>query len=90
VPSREVQGRQRLAACLGWAITTWILVSALKEKDRHHALHVSGLLNRIQAPQEAVVKDLVGDEPYEPVVLAAHRAFLLGRSRARPHVEDAD
>jgi hypothetical protein len=59
-----------LAACLGWAVTTWILVSALKEKDRHHALHVSGLLNRIQAPQEAVVKDLVGDEPYEPVVLA--------------------
>lgn len=58
-----------LAACLGWAITTWILVSALKEKDRHHSLHVSGLLNRIQAPEAAVAQELVKDENYEAVVL---------------------
>lgn len=79
-----------VAACLGWAITTWILVSALKEKDRHHALHVSGLLNRIQAPQEAVVKDLVGDEEYEPIVLAHTERSYWEEVEHVPQPQDAD
>lgn len=62
-------------ACLGWVITTWRLIDALKEKDRHHALHVSGLLNRIQAPEAAVAQALTQDEDYEPIVL--------------PHTEDS-
>lgn len=58
-----------LAACLGWVITTWRLIEALKEKDRSHNVQISGLLNRIQAPVETVAQELVKDEDFEPVVL---------------------
>jgi hypothetical protein len=58
-----------VAACLGWVATAWVLTSALREKDGHHALHVSGLLNRIQAPVETVAQELVKDEDFDPIVL---------------------
>lgn len=58
-----------VAACLGWVATAWVLTSALRDKDRHHSLHVSGLLNRIQAPEIAIAEELNRDKDYEPPVL---------------------
>lgn len=58
-----------IVACLGWVATAWILTSALREKDRHHALQLSGLLNRIQAPEATVTQDLTGSEQHETVIL---------------------
>ena len=57
------------AACLGWVATAWILTAALREKDRSHNLQVSGLLNRIQAPETTVAQALVSDDEHETMIL---------------------
>lgn len=58
-----------LVACLGWVATTWLFIRHIAETERHHALHVSGLLNRIQAPEITVAQELTQAEDYEPLVL---------------------
>lgn len=58
-----------LAACLGWVTTTYLLVKHLGEIHRHYSLQISGLLNRIQAPEVTVAQELTQADDYEPLVL---------------------
>ena len=58
-----------LVLAVAQVVTVALCLHTLREKDRHHALQISGLLNRIQAPEVTVAQELTKDEDFEPVVL---------------------
>jgi hypothetical protein len=57
------------AAVCAYILSVWLFVRHLRlVQDRHH-LQVSSLLNRIQAPEAAVRRELAPDgDPLEPVL----------------------
>lgn len=63
-----------MTVLLGLALATQVVVVALflhhiRESSRANDLRISGLLNRIQAPETTVAQELVKADEYEPVVL---------------------
>lgn len=58
-----------IAACLGWGATAYFFTRLVRDINHGHRLQISGLLNRIQAPEAAVTQELTGAEEHETMIL---------------------